>query len=238
MYESSAALKRPSNSRQLLWRYLSSERLIDLLRTEELFFTHVPAFVDGLEGSLTVRSREHLLRWFIRQGSSPESAREEVRLYEAHSSAFYANCWHMNDCESYLMWKAYADRGYAIRTTFERVQAAFDPFAGAITGGVVGYVDFERDLTSVGNVFNHVVTKDLPYQDEREFRLFFWRPHQKNQSIEPGEVGIRVQVSLQLLVERVFVNPAKCHVPGELMKLLEQRGIPFDSSLINLRHRA
>lgn len=216
---------------------MTSERLIDLLRTGELFFTHVPAFVDGLEGSLTARSREHLVRWFTGRGSSPEIAQSEVRQYETHCSAFYANCWHMNDGESYLMWKAYADRGYAIRTTFERVQAAFDPFVGAITGGVINYVDFERDITSVGNVFNHVVTKDLPYRDEREFRLFFWRLHQNNQQIEPGSIGVRVKVDLRFLVDRVFVSPAEHHVPGELMALLEQHGIACDSSMIGLRSR-
>lgn len=186
MYQSSGVLTKPSNSRQLLWRYMALGHLIDLLETGELFFTHVPAFVDGLEGALTVRSKEHLFRWFIGKGSTPDVAHKELQQYETHHSAFYANCWHMNDIESYLMWKAYADRGYAIRTTFERVQASFEPFAGAITGGVVSYVDFERDLIPVGNVFTHVITKDRPYRDEREFRLFFWRPDPKNQPIEPG----------------------------------------------------
>jgi hypothetical protein len=67
---------------------------------------------------------------------------EKVREYEEAQKDFYANRWHMNDFESYLMWKAYAERGYAVRTTYERVQAAFDRFNGAVTGGVVEYVDF------------------------------------------------------------------------------------------------
>ena len=235
MYQSSIALTKPSNSRQPLWRYMTLERLVDLLETGQLFFTHVPAFADGLEGALTTRSREHLFRWFVARGSKPDVAHREVQQYETHHSAFYANCWHMNDFESYLMWKAYADRGYAIRTTFERVQASFESFVGSITGGVVSYVDFERDLTSIGNVFNHVITKDLPYRDEREFRLLFWRHDPKNQPIEPGPIGVRVQVDIRLLVERVFVSPAEHHVPGELLGLLEHHGIACDSSLINLR---
>jgi hypothetical protein len=62
----------------------------------------------------------------IRVGDA--SARELVRRYEEAQEDFYANCWHMNDFESYLMWKAYADRGVALRTTYERVQGAFDRF--------------------------------------------------------------------------------------------------------------
>ena len=210
--------------------------MVDLLESQELFFTHVPAFTDGLEGSLTARSKEHLFRWFIAHGSLPDVAQRELEQYETHHAAFYANCWHMNDFESYLMWKAYADRGYAIRSTFERVQASFESFTGAITGGVVSYVDFERDITPVGNVFTHVATKDLPYRDEREFRLFFWRHDPKNQPIEPGPVGVRVAVDIRLLVERVFVSPAEKHVPSKLLALLEQHRIPYDSSLISLRH--
>ena len=72
------------------------------------------------------------------------------------------------------MWKAYADRGVAIQTSFERMQSSFERTPLAVTGGVVSYVDFERDQTGLGQVFTHVTTKDLPYEDEREFRLLPW----------------------------------------------------------------
>lgn len=233
MYESSNTLIEPSNN-QLLWRYMPLKRLIDLLETEELFFAHIPTFDDGLEGSLTVRTREHLFRWFVSQGSMPDIAHMDVQQYETHYSAFYASCWHMNNYESYLMWKAYADRGYAIRTTYERVHTSFEPFVGAITGGVVNYVDFERGLTPVGNVFHHVVTKDLPYVDEREFRLFFWRHDLKNQAIEPESTGIRVKVDIRRLIERVYINPAEDVFP-KLLDLLKSHNIECDRSLITLR---
>ena len=94
----------PTNSSQFLWRYLPYERLLDLLRSEELYFTHVPAFSDGLEGSLTNQSREQLVAWFKTQIKINDgSAREKVREYEEAQEHFYANCWHMNDFESYLM---------------------------------------------------------------------------------------------------------------------------------------
>ena len=235
MYEASTALAQPNRSRQQLWRYFTTERLLDLLRTEELFFTHLPAFSDGLEGSLTARSRERLFRWFCAHGSSPATAREDVLQYETHQAAFFANCWHMNDSESYLMWKAYADRGFAVRTTFERVQSSFDSFPGTVTGGVISYVDFERDITHLGNVFTHVTTKDLPYRDEREFRLFVWRSHPRNQAVEPGLRGLRVRVDLRMLIERVFENPITKRIPPELGVLLEEKGIERSASVISHR---
>ena len=130
MFEKQTVLRYPTKSMSL-WRYVPYERLIDLLRSEELYFTHLPAFSDGLEGSLTNRTRERLVSWFkTRIRVDEASARELVRKYEEAQEDFYANCWHMNDFESYLMWKAYAERGFALRTTYERVQAAFDRFNG------------------------------------------------------------------------------------------------------------
>ncbi len=38
-----------------------------------------------------------------------------------------------------------------------------------------------QNITPLGNVFSHVITKDMPYRDEREFRLIFWRHDLKNQ---------------------------------------------------------
>jgi hypothetical protein len=231
MFERHKALHYPKNSRQPLWRYFPYERLLDLLNTEELFFTHVPAFSDGREGSLTQRTREHLAEWFKRQNRSDDvTAWEEVKKYEEWQEAFYASCWHMNNFESYLMWKAYAERGFAVRTTFERVQASFESFSGSVTGGVIDYVDFTRDRTPVGNVFHLVMTKDAPYTDEREFRLLLWKLDPKNAQQEPSGKGVRVRVNVGMLVERVFINPLKAAIPGSLLALLEQHKIPVDTS--------
>lgn len=236
MFERHRALRYPAESRQPLWRYFPYDRLLDLLQSEELFFTHLPAFSDGLEGSLTHRTREHLASWFRAQNHSDEiSAWEEVKKYEENQAEFFASCWHMNKSESYLMWKAYAERGIAVRTTFERVQASFDSFSGAITGGTVEYVDFMRERTAVGNVFNLVMTKDIPYFDEREFRLLLWRIDPRNAGLTLQTKGIRVPVNVQMLIERVFVNPLSGSIPGELMEQLDRHKIAIDKSSLKYR---
>jgi hypothetical protein len=237
MFERHKAMKYPANSRQALWRYFPYERLLDLLTSEELFFTHVPAFSDGLEGSLTMRTRENLAHWFKEQNQSNDAvAWAEAQKYEEAQQEFFASCWHMNDFESYLMWKAYADRGYAVKTTYERIQASFENFEGAITGSVVDYVDFLRERTPVGNVFNLVVTKDLPYRDEREFRLLLWGIDPRNINQQQQGKGMRVGVDVGMLIERVYVNPfLKDSVPGQLLGLLEHHKIKIDTS--SLKHR-
>jgi hypothetical protein len=235
MYETYPALIKLPSSRQSLWRYFPYERLRELLISEELFFTNLPRFSDGREGSLTAKTRQHLFNWYVNHGSEPAKAWSEVDEYEKCHAQFYVSCWHMNDGESYLMWKAYADSGFAIQTTFERMQASFDNFHGIISGGVVEYVDFERDITPLGNVFNHVITKDLPYTDEREFRLIFWQPDPRNEKAVLEPQGSRVRVDLKMLIERVYINPFKSTVPAELYELLQERGIECFPSTISHR---
>ena len=69
------------------------------------------------------------------------------------------------------MWKAYVNKGVAIQTNFERMRASFGRTPLAVIGDVVSYVNFERDQSGLGQVSTHSTTKDLPCEDEREFRL-------------------------------------------------------------------
>ncbi len=232
MFEPSSTLTRPKRSLQKMWRYMSASRLQDLLATQELFFAHIPTLDDSREGMLTDRTQKLYADWYQNQhNSTPEQAYESLRQYESHHEHFFVNCWHMNNHESYLMWKAYADRGFAIETTFERLQASLVETPAAITGGVVSYVDFERDYTRFGNVFSHVETKDMPYIDEREFRLVFWDIDQKNMNYEKAGNGVRIKVDIQLLIERVVRNPYQAVNP-ELEHLLELNGLQPSQSKV------
>jgi hypothetical protein len=235
MFEQQLDLRYPEDA-QALWRYVAFERLLDLLTSKELYFTSVLAFSDGLEGSLTNRTQDNLLAWFKKQIKVDEaSAQQLVRSYEKAQEDFYVSCWHMNDFESYLMWKAYAERGCALRTTYKRVQAAFDRFNGIVTGGVVEYVDFARDGTPVGKAFHLVTTKDLPYRDEREFRLILWAVDSKNTQLQRASNGIRVPVDIATLIDCVYVNPLNHPIPEDLLALLKSHKIPIHAS--NLVYR-
>ena len=215
---------------------MSAQRLRDLLATGELFFAHLPALEDRNEGALTARSREHLADWFQHHNKSSRLiAYREVDKYQENRGNFYVNCWHMNDHESYLMWKAYAGRGFAIETTFERLQASLDATASVVTGGVVQYVDFTRDFTPVGNVFNHVATKDMPYQDEREFRLVFWDTDPRNASCPKLAAGLRVRVNVGMLIRAVVQSPYPEPLGPEIERLMEHHKLTLLSSGVSAK---
>jgi hypothetical protein len=232
MFEKSSTLAAPPRSRQPLWRYLAADRLKDLLRSNELFFNPLSAFDDSKEGALTARTREHLATWYQLNERLPRlKAYEQVDEYSTAQRFFYVNCWHMNDHESYLMWKAYAERGYAVVTTYERLTAAMSGPA-TIMGGVVSYIDFERELTDVGNVFNHVAVKDMPYRDEREFRLVFWDVEPHNAGYPKVSGGVRVPIDVKMLIDRVVRSPYAEPMDSELEQLLLRYGIEFDRSVV------
>lgn len=233
MYEISSTLTRPANSLQPLWRYMSASRLQDLLETSEVFLTNLLALEDKYEGALTSRSRESLANWVqLQQRCTRTLAYAQADEYQTHRKEFFVNCWHMNDHESYLMWKAYGDRGYEIQTTFERIQCAFENAPAAINGGTVKYIDFERDLTPVGNVFNHVATKDMPYRDEREFRLVFWGVEPRNKDIPKLPKGVRVPVDIRMLVRTIYLSPFAVPMAADLERLIEHHGISVTRSRV------
>lgn len=236
MYEQSSTLRQPEDSLQPLWRYLSADRLKNLLSTSELFFPHLVALEDKNEGALTQRTHAHLVSWFQAHNKSTYAqAQIAVDQYLKLSRQFYVNCWHMNDHESYLMWKAYAGRGYAIKTSFERIRAAFEKATCVINGGVVEYVDFKRDATLIGNVFNHVVTKDKPYSDEREFRLVFWEPHPSNREHPKVENGVRVPVNISMLIQSIVASPFADPMDAQLEQLMAKNGMIVGDSTVAAR---
>ena len=63
------------------------------------------------------------------------------------------------------MWKAYVDKGVAIQTNFERMQAKFKGTRLTVVESVAKHVNFERDQIGLGHAFTHFTTKDLPCED-------------------------------------------------------------------------
>jgi hypothetical protein len=235
VYRENSTLTRPSHSLQPLWRYLKVERLTDLISTESLYFRRLSLMGDKWEGLLTAKTSAVLLRHFYGIYHDASIANAQIEDYEKHREEFYVNCWHMNNAESYLMWKVYADRGCAIETTFERIRIAFDGFMGEIEGSVIDYIDYKREKMPVGNIYQSVVRKDLPYKDEREFRLLFWQHSLANQKIEVGLEGIKIGVNLNKLIARIWLNPQYEESTREIVRLVEAKGLDCEicNSAIN-----
>ena len=129
------------------------------------------------------------------------------------------------------MWKVYSQKnGYAIRTTYERIKLA----PCEITGGKVKYVDFENEGTSIGNLFDHVATKDKPYEDEREFRLVYWDLKTNTDIVKDSESAL-IPVNLGMLIKSIVVGPNVSAADSEVDRLIEEKNITIEYSNISER---
>jgi hypothetical protein len=237
------ARTHPPRSLQSVWRYFTASRLIEFLSTGNLYFAHLPTLSDGLEGAFTERTRQRVFDRIYAQCRDAASAHEGVREHERRREEFYVNCWHMNETESYLMWKVYGDRGFAVATTVERLAGAFESTTEEIEGTVVNYVDHSREEIPSHNIYPVVETKDIPYRDEREFRLLIWKPRQDNRPQNPEGKGIPVPVDVGLVVRSIYVSPqlaATAAARDELSALVREKGLDCDilSSAVVERRRS
>lgn len=235
MFQPSSTLKLPKRSLQPLWRYMSIRRFEQLLNDASIHFCPLSSFEDGLEGKLTERTQKRFINWHYQTHGDALDPFAALAQYQEHRKQFLVNCWHMNDAESYLMWKAYAKNGIAIQTTFERARASFEDFSGCVTGGTVDYLEFSRTETTFGNVFTHIVTKDLPYMDERELRFLLWRCDPLNAALGIPEGGYSVRVNTRMLIERIYASPFHPEVLDPLRTILAKHELAdrlVDSSLI------
>lgn len=226
MFETHRNLEQPKNSLQKLWRYIPYSRLVQAIEEEAIYFSHISDMPDKWEGLLTKLTREIFFKSEISNYNGDiKTAHGSVHNYEEFRNNFYINCWHMSDHESYLMWKAYGNRECAIQTKYERLVASFGSSPAMIRGCVVNYIDYERDDFAIGNVFIPISFKDIPYIDEREYRLLFWKLDKDNMKLNPGKKGIKVQVDIDMLIDNIYLNPA--HIPNidKLEKLIKEKDL-------------
>ena len=140
------------------------------------------------------------------------------------SRAFYGlkrltkiSCWHRADYESNMMWKLYGDtdKGVAIRSTYDRMQAACKRFRLAPTygdetiyAGPVTYVDFGRVRLRPIHDVRRFFYKHLAFATEQEFRFAISLAG----AVDGGaggdvpEEGVSVEIDTDVLVECVVLG--------------------------------
>jgi hypothetical protein len=100
---------------------------------------------------------------------------------------------------------------------------------------VVDYLDYKRERMPVGNIYQSVVRKDLPYKDERELGCYSGKmvlPIKKN---EVGLKGFKIGINLNKLIARIWLNPQSEESTGEIVRLVEAKGLDCEicNSAIN-----
>lgn len=116
--------------------------------------------------------------------------------------------WHENDYESAAMWKLYSDleNGIAIQSTFKNLKECFFEDEPDVVIWKVEYFNYNEDSIPWGNklyIYKPFVYKRRSLNTNMKLGPSFLFVMKKNEITN----GIYVPVSLDILVEKIFVSP-------------------------------
>jgi len=175
----------------IIWRYMSQRVFLTLVTDRRLMFHQFKELqeLDEREGMVVPGFWKSVVKHERRR--SPNADISELRM-RAETSLdklrcfAYANCWNMAKSENLLMWKAYAPKGIAIRTSvgkFKNAQQEEGKERLSIRLQKIAYADHWRDLEKRGyrhygiplnKLFLH--TKRKAFAGEREVRFSIQPP--------------------------------------------------------------
>lgn len=116
--------------------------------------------------------------------------------------AMLINCWHQNNNESDVMWRAYVDSGYGVvvLTSFESLRSCFLTPTAQPKVLNVEYCDLHDE----GIVFDHLPSayKHDAFRAEQEIRAYF-----PAGDLHDGSPGKLIPVELSKLIEGVTTSP-------------------------------
>jgi hypothetical protein len=136
MFQPHTKLELP-NANAKLWRYMDLTKLLGIVATKTLRFTHISNFDDKYEGYVPVPSIEEyeellkplkanlqsildklplnadpadleIVRNLFASSTDPSEKHEKsIKLRRETRDRLYVNCWHLNENESAAMWQLY-----------------------------------------------------------------------------------------------------------------------------------
>ena len=218
----------------VIWRYFSFRKFLKLLRDKSLYFCRADILKneDPYEATLdpcayaSLDLIQNLLKLI---GFPPEIT--EINIWDAAViKNFYINCWHINDHESYLMWKVYAHKGVAIKTTVGKLKECLKDDLKIKIKEVtyeelnnIEKVDFnelenikkqsDKKIDLIEGIFGRKIKQ---FREENELRLIYHSENDKKN-------GVKVDIDLEKLINEVYINPTlkKCYV--ELVQMALKR---------------
>lgn len=195
------------DSSTLLWRYMDFPSFTSLVLKSSIYFPRVDQMSDAWEAYAIPHPEyeKHYPNFF----ESPQIIQSVQKLARAQ----YINCWHMNESESYAMWKIYdpSNHGVAIKISAEDLWKAFEAIQvprPSVIGGQVRYVDYDTPLP-LGNMYYPVFAKRKNFAFENEYRFVSTYWPMKNQKIDFENLppGIYQPVDLNILLKEIYISP-------------------------------
>ena len=208
------------NMSEPLWRYFKTERFLELLKSNHLYFASVREFDDPFEGAVAVLPPGFPVDPRYAKLESSEKAFEELRRLTKVS------CWHRASYESNAMWHLYAEsrKGVAVRTNPDRIRAAAKPFRlrpeyghEDLWAGNVNYVDLLKERLRV-SMMDRFWYKHMAFAWEREFRLAVSVRTAEEFGVQVPEYGVKVEFDVPQLIDRIYLGPSLSEIDGAAIR--------------------
>jgi len=199
------------NDSEIIFRYMSFKKFMDLITTRSLYLARGDMFEDTYEGIETLLSRK--IRELVHDNSSFE---KNTRLYERNRRCVAISCWYVGDVESYVMRANYAagSDGIAIRTSVRNLKAAIAFYGNEVCVRKIEYVEnHDKKLTKFGCPFYPFsIKKRRKFKQENELRVIWGEGNAcKTGSLlykapEIQDKYVRINVDPSVLIEHVIVS--------------------------------
>jgi hypothetical protein len=218
VYKKVRKIKSPDNKLIKIWRYMDFIKFVSILDRRSLYFTEFRRFEDPIEGNFPNSNRKETIEKLEKDFEGNQAMLDYIHKENPIDYAqkglhglgnFYINCWHENEYESAAMWKFYSDqeRGIAIQSTFNSFKNCFYKYERDVIIGEVEYLDYDEDSIPLGNeiiIYEPFIYKRKSFVYENEIRaIVYISKKEKSENTE----GIYVPVSLNRLIEKIYVSP-------------------------------
>lgn len=192
----------PLNKEIKIWKFLNFAKFVDLLINETLHFSRCDKFEDNFEGAISkqaiIERHDQIKKYSQTNTTANDSQEMWETFFEKIKKTFAANCWHMNEQESYAMWKVYLNNqdGVAIQSNYSRLFQCLQESTEQVYLSVVKYDDSDW-----GNYIDRFLHKRNNYQYEQELRAMIIRD-------DLNENGVKIKIDLNLLIENIYISPS------------------------------
>ena len=198
-----------------VWRYMSIEKFLSLITSQELFFANTSRVTDQYDGQIPLSNQQRLLDDLIAKGKSKAEAESVVNKGLARNNMLrnlsLMNCWSINTHESYALWKIYlegAKTGIAVKTSFSRLKKALKSAEGN-DEVYIGQVQYNNSISKIWVDRFTIFTNKLKYYAfEHELRLFmFYYPKEEGGTGLRYNFGKGVPINLDILIDEIYISP-------------------------------
>lgn len=194
MYKTHKCFEEVPND-TIIWRYMTFDKFLYLLREKKLYFNRADNFSDQSECTLTTIDM-NLFRY----------NKDAKEYWKQERKRNFINCWIECNYELALMWDTYGKNGVAISTSVGKLKESLsDDKEHDIYLSRVKYVDYDTGSSqNYGEPLNFhriPMMKRIYFNQEKEIRLLYFKEKVTNKK------GVAVSVDINKLINRIVVYP-------------------------------